>query len=156
MKNLVIRRQRRRSIQFIKDIVKDNRQFLELQCTVNTNNNDLYVLLGNELYMLPIDHKRNINNLTITKYENCKIVGLEYSILTEELYCAYDSGDIARIDVTNESHFEYEIIAKFDDLECVKLSPDHAIITAVTSTGTVITMVSDFQVISEVMLLNFK
>lgn len=139
------------------DATEDNRRLLEIQCAVNANNDDLYVLSGRELHTLPIDRKRDISTLNITKYDNSKIVGLEYCITTQELYCAYDSGDIARIDVTNESHFEYEIMAKFDSgLQCMKLSPDHEIITVVTSTGTVVTMVSDFQVISEVILQNFK
>ncbi|KMQ97926.1 elongator complex protein 1-like protein [Lasius niger] len=69
----------------------------------------------------------------------------------QELYCAYESGAIARLDTSDRVNFIHEIVITFSSgLECMKLSPDNEIITAVTCTGTVITMVSDFQVISEV------
>lgn len=154
MKNLMVHRQHRRGLQFMKDAAKDNRRLLEIKCAVNANNDDLYVLSDNQLYTLPTDCKRDISSLNITKYsENSKVIGLEYCIITQALYCAYDCGDIVSIDITNESHFEYEIIAKFDSgLRYMQLSPDHEIITAVTGAGTVVTIVSDFQVISEVNL----
>lgn len=153
MRNLVIRRQYRQGLSFFKHITKD--PLLDIypwKCTVNTDNGDLYVLLDTRLYTIPINdcqfHVRDIIDC-----KNLKLIGFEYCITTQQLYCAYDNGDIARLDATSEYHeyFEYEVAATFDSgLQCMTLSPDHEIITVVTATGILVTMVSNFQVISEV------
>lgn len=159
MKNLVVYRQRRRSLQSIEDIKTHLKEFSKILCTVNPLTDDLYMLLGNQLYIVPSNFTEDINNLTIIEHdESFKIVALEYSIISQELYCAYESGDIARININNKYNIEYEIIFTHNaGLQCMKLSPDHEIITAVRNDGNVITMMSDyFEIISEVMcILNF-
>ncbi|XP_014468470.1 PREDICTED: elongator complex protein 1 [Dinoponera quadriceps] len=155
MKNLIVHRQYRRRFSF-RDNVKDGDQLLDTypwKCAVNTNNGDLYVLLGTRLITLPADRECDVNILNIAECKDSKVVGLEYCITTQQLYCAYDNGDIATFDATSKysNYFEFEVVASFDSgLQCMRLSPDHEIITAVTGSGTVVTMVSDFQVISEV------
>lgn len=124
------------------------------KCAVNANNGDLYVPLDVHLVSLSIYGENTFLPWNFINWK--KIVGLEYCITTQLLYCALDHGDIVTLNpgingTDDSSGLTHEIVASFDGgLQCMKLSPDHEIITVVTDSGTVITMVSDFQVISEV------
>lgn len=165
MRNLAVHQLRRRSVEFMKDNAEENVREPEqcIHCAIDPNYLGVYVLFNNRIYIIPMEANSDITSINLPGYKNSKIVGLEYCITMQELYCAYESGAIARLDISNRVNFIHEIVATFDNyLECMKLSPDNEIITVVTHRGTVITMVSDFQIISEVMyyvslqsLLNF-
>lgn len=122
-------------------------------CAIDPNDLSVYVLLDNRIHVISIeDNTSDIGSINFTGHENSsKVVGFEYCVAMQELYCAYESGAIARLDMSDRDNFVREIVVRFGSgLECMRLSPDNEIITAVTCTGTLITMVSDFQVISEV------
>lgn len=153
MRNLAVHRLRRRSVEFIKDNAEENvYEPKHMHCAIDPSYLSVYVLFNNRIYMISIEDNSDITSINLPGYENSKIVGFEYCITMQELYCAYESGAIARLDISDRINFVHEIVTIFDDyLECMKLSPDNEIIIVVTRRGTVITMVSDFQVISEVM-----
>lgn len=156
MRNLAVHQLRRRSVEFIKDNAEENVHEPEqcIHCAIDPNDLSIYVLFNNRIYIISMEDNSDITSISINLpgYENAKVVGFEYCITMQELYCAYESGAIARLDVSDRVNF-IQKVTTFDDyyLECMKLSPDNEIITVVTCNGTVITMVSDFQVLSEVM-----
>ncbi|XP_072752046.1 putative elongator complex protein 1 [Anoplolepis gracilipes] len=150
MKNLTVHQLRRRNVEFMKDIALANDRG-SLQCAIDPNYLSLYILVGNQIYTISIEDISDITSINFAEYENDKVVGFEYCVAMQELYCAYESGAIARLDMSDRANVIHEIVITFSDgLECMKLSPDNEIITAVTCTGTVIVMVSEFQIISEV------
>lgn len=154
MRNLAVHQLRRRSVEFIKDNAEENVHEPEqcMHCAIDPSYLNVYVLFNNRIYIISMEDNSDIISINLSEHENSKIVGFEYCITMQELYCAYESGAIARLDISDRVNFIHEIVTTFDDyLECMKLSPDNEIITVVTRRGTVITMVSDFQVISEVM-----
>lgn len=153
MKNLTVYQLRRRNVEFMKDIVvkNDNGPLQCVHCAIDPNYLSMYILFDNRIYVISMEDNSDITNINFDAYENSKVIGFEYCVTMQELYCAYECGAIARLDIADRVDFVQEIIITFSSgLECMKLSPDNEIITAVTCTGTVITMVSDFQVISEV------
>lgn len=137
----------------MKDIVvkNDNEPLQSVHCAIDPNDLSVYILFDNRIYIIPIEDNSDITNINFDGYENSKVVGFEYCVTMQELYCAYECGAIARLDILDQTNFRQEITTFSNGLKCMKLSPDNELITAVTCTGTVITMVSDFQVISEVM-----
>ncbi|XP_053985315.1 elongator complex protein 1 [Hylaeus volcanicus] len=144
MKNLTVTRRVSRRLESLQNEIPSDSPILH---AVNSVNDDLYILLKNKIYKLPSEYEKDIIFFNID--EKLEFVGLEYSIVTQELYGACKSGDIMRINV--ESEFECEVISQLNvDLQCMKLSPDHEIIIVITDYGTVITMVSTFDIISEV------
>lgn len=152
MKNLAVYQLRRRNIEFMKEIVvkNDNEPLQSVHCAIDPNDLSVYILFDNRIYIIPIEDNSDITNINFDGYENSKVVGFEYCVTMQELYCAYECGAIARLDILDQTNFRQEITTFSNGLKCMKLSPDNELITAVTCTGTVITMVSDFQVISEV------
>lgn len=151
MRNLTVHRIGRRDLQL--KTTETNPVLLEhVQCAINPNSNDIYMLLDDHIYLI----SRNKNDIIVhnfSQYYPSHIIALEYCITLQELYCAYDSGYIAKIDIKDSTRMDYNIIMRFDNgLHCMKLSPDHELIAAVTNTGIVITMVLDFQIMSEVIL----
>ncbi|EFN87660.1 Elongator complex protein 1 [Harpegnathos saltator] len=155
MKNLVVYRQYRKSLTVLEDIEQGSCEFSNVcswKCTVNPVNEDLYILLGTRLFIVPVYDKHDINVHDVT-YKDSKVVGFEYSAARQQLYCAYDNGDIAKLDVTSKypEYFDYEIVASYNGLKCMALSPDHEIMTVVTGNGILITIISNhFLVISQV------
>ncbi|KAL6440916.1 hypothetical protein ACFW04_003370 [Cataglyphis niger] len=152
MKNLTVYQLRRRNVEFMKDIVKNDNESLQcVHCAIDPNYFSMYILFNNRIYVISMEDNSDITNINFDGYGNSKVIGFEYCVTMQELYCAYECGAIARLDIADRIDFIQEIVITFSGgLECMKLSPDNEIITAVTCTGTVVTMVSDFQVISEV------
>ncbi|XP_011265632.2 elongator complex protein 1 isoform X2 [Camponotus floridanus] len=153
MRNLAVHQLRRRSVEFIKDNAEENVHEPEqcIHCAIDPNDLSVYVLFNNRIYIISMEDNSNITNIiNLPGYENSKVVGFEYCITMQELYCAYESGAIVRLDISDRVSFIQKVTTFDDYLECMKLSPDNEIITVVTRKGIVITMVSDFQVLSEV------
>ncbi|CAK9811741.1 Elongator complex protein 1 [Anthophora plagiata] len=146
MKNLTLTKRASRNLNFLEEQILnfDDSKILH---AVNSINDDFYVLLKHKLYKIPSDSDEDISPFDID--ENLEFVSLEYCSVSQELYGACKSSDIMRINV--ESEFECELITELNvDLQCMKLSPDHEMIILVTVNDIVITMVSTFQIISEV------
>ncbi|XP_076625115.1 elongator complex protein 1 [Colletes latitarsis] len=144
MKNLTITRRSSRSLKFLENKILNDSTILY---AVDTTNDDFYLLLKNKIYKLPSDYGKDIISFDIEL--ELEFISLEYCSILQELYGACKSGDIARINVGSE--LECEIISQLNvNLQCMKLSPDHEIIIVITADGIVITMVSTFQIISEV------
>ncbi|XP_029166752.1 putative elongator complex protein 1 isoform X2 [Nylanderia fulva] len=163
MKNLAVHGIRRRNVERLKDIAVgyDFRPLQPVHCVLNSNN-ELYILFDNQrLYRISTldDRNEDVDSSIVADIcgdENCKVVGFEYCVTKQEMYCAYESGVIVKLNTTDKlsfEHFEQEMIMCTADLECMKLSPDNEIITAVTVDGILyVAMVSDFDIISEVNL----
>lgn len=159
MRNLTLHRIDRRNVEFMKNMRFDDQSLKTVQCAINSNYNNMYVLLDNNLYSEPVTMIKNDRHIVVNLGQYCfsKVISIEYCTALQELYCAYESGSIARIDITDENRIDYDIVKTVNSgLQCMKFSPDHELIAAVTGAGIVITMVLDFQVMSEVMLFNFK
>lgn len=126
------------------------------RCIANQSNNEMYLLLGDLLYVMPFTNTNfDILDFSFQSDFNCysKIVAMEYCVTLQELYCAFESGYILKVDIKNRSRIDYDVATSFDTgLQCMKFSPDHEIIVVVTGSGSVSTMVLDFQVMSEVIL----
>jgi len=152
MKNLVIYERYIKTIQFLEDIFPDGK-IPEIQSTIDPYYN-LYVVVKNELYVLP--HDRDVKKFTIGEEKCNKVVGLEYCVTTQELYCAYQSGDVICIDTSNLSRCKHNVVFQSKDgLQYMKFSPDCEIITMVTNLGTLIVTFLDFQIIKEVILCSY-
>lgn len=162
MKNLVVHQLLRRHFPLRENVEKDNCQLPDvnaLKFAVNANNGNLYILSDSRIIVLPIYSEDDIIVQDVAICKNSNVVGFEYCITTQLLYCATGSGDVITVDTTNAA-CPIEVVATFDSgLLCMKLSPDQEIITMVTGSGTVITMVAEyedqhhllgFQLISEV------
>lgn len=120
-------------------------------CAVNSISDEFYLLSKNKLFKIPSDHEEEIVSFDVPG--NLKLVDLEYCSITQELYAACESGDIMRM-TTVGAEFECDVVTELDvNLQCMKLSPDDEIIVAITENGTVITMVSTFHVIAEVIIV---
>ncbi|XP_077256116.1 elongator complex protein 1 isoform X1 [Temnothorax americanus] len=150
MRNLTVHQVCRRNIDFMSD-VKDLQE--SLHCAINSSNNDLYLLLHNHLYVIPFEG--DIIDLDIGP--SLKIVSMEYCTTLQELYCAYEFGDVVKIDIKDPTRIDQNTVGIFGNgLQRMKFSPDHELVVVVTGEGDVITMVLDFQVISEVNLYSEK
>lgn len=150
MRNLTVHQIGRRDLQ-LKDAEINPEVSKRVQCAVNPNSNDIYMLLDEHLYIISRD--RDVNVLNFSQYCTSRIIAMEYCVTLQELYCAYESGYIARVDIKDPSRIDYTVVTTFNSgLQCMKFSPDHELIAAVTSAGILITMVLDFQIMSEVML----
>ncbi|KYQ49072.1 Elongator complex protein 1 [Trachymyrmex zeteki] len=148
MKNLTIRQVNSRNLKFMENI-KTNQDLLKrIQCAINPTYNDIYVLLDEHLCL--ISSKRKFLDIDNPEYSLSKIVSMDYCVALQELYCAYESGCLAKIDMMDETRIDYNMVLSDINLQCMKFSPDHEIIAAVTTAGVVITMVLNFQVMSEV------
>lgn len=146
MKNLVVKQRASRLLNILENQML-NVKDLKILYTVDSTNDDFYMLLKNKLCKIPSNYVEDISFFEID--ENLEFIGLEYCSVTQELYGVCKSGNIIRINL--EPEFRYELITDLNtDLQCMKLSPDHEIIILVTISGIVITMVSTFEIISEV------
>ncbi|KYM98961.1 Elongator complex protein 1 [Cyphomyrmex costatus] len=148
MRNLTIRQVNSRNLKFMKNIEMDQELLKRIQCATDPSYNDIYVLLDGHLYLL--SSERKFIDIDNPEYSLSKIVAMEYCVVLQELYCAYESGCLVKIDMTDENEINYEMVLPDINLQCMKFSPDHEIIAAVTVAGVVITMVLNFQVMSEV------
>lgn len=146
MKNLIVRQRASRVLNVLENQIT-NLSDLNTLSAINSNNDDFYILSNNKLCKIPSNRVENINFFDID--ESLEFINLEYSSMTQELYGACKSGSILRLSI--EPEFKYELMIDLStDLQCMKLSPDHEMIVLVTISGIVITMVSTFQIISEV------
>lgn len=156
MRNLTVHRIGRRDLQFMKNPKVTQELLDRIQCAINPNSNEIYVLLDENLYIISIGN-RDIVTLNFCQYRPSEIITMDYCITLQELYCAYKSGHIAKLDIRDPKRLDYTSVTTFKDgLQCMKFSPDHELIAAVTNIGNVITMVLDFQVMSEVILFGFN
>lgn len=152
MKNLILHRIDRRNLEFMRNMKFDHQRLKTIKCVFNYK--DMYVLLDDHLHSVPIIMIENNTVVKLDQYCFSKVISMDYCTALQELYCAYESGHIAKIDIMNQIRIDYDIVATFNSgLQCMKFSPDHELIAAVTGAGIVITMVLDFQVMSEVMYL---
>lgn len=150
MRNLTVHQVGRKDLQ-LRNIEINPEYLKRIQCCINPNSNDIYMLLDEYLYIISRD--KNVIVVNFSQYCPSKIIAMEYCVTLQELYCAYESGDIAKVDIKDPIHIDYSIIMTFTTgLHCMKFSPDHELIAAVTAAGTVVTMVLDFQIMSEVIL----
>ncbi|KAL0127474.1 hypothetical protein PUN28_005627 [Cardiocondyla obscurior] len=149
MKNLTVHQLHCKSVDILKHTETNQELLSYVKCVINPSNNDLYILLDQNLYVLPI-----LGEVTVVDYSSYSfndMISMEYCITLQEIYCAYASGHIAKVDIKNPTRVDYNIVTGFNSgLQCIKFSPDHELIAAVTGAGMVITMVLDFQVMSEV------
>ncbi|XP_011692610.1 PREDICTED: putative elongator complex protein 1 isoform X1 [Wasmannia auropunctata] len=155
MKNLTVCQVNSRSLKFLQNVeVASNRELLrDIQCAINTSYNDIYVLLGDHLHAIPSSvEEADVTCVDNRQYCSSKIVAMDYCVNLQELYCAFESGDIAKIEMIDQDHITYNVLNTNLDsgLQCMKFSPDHGIIAGVTNTGMVITMVSTFHIMSKV------
>ncbi|KAG7188195.1 hypothetical protein KM043_017688 [Ampulex compressa] len=144
MKNLMVHRTicRPLALSTILQNVKDQK----ISYALNPNNDDLYILIENNLYTIPSDSQSCVTSTTIVEDVDNKFCALEYSVITQELYAGCINGRIFGIDVDSK----VEEVAKLQNgLYCMVLSPDHEMFTIITQT-TVVTMLSTFDIISEV------
>ncbi|XP_043669587.1 elongator complex protein 1 isoform X1 [Vespula pensylvanica] len=149
MKNLAVSRQSCRNLETLENEISCNLKYSKISCTLNPNNDDLYIALQRQLYIIPSDPNREIISVNINNEANNKIIGLEYTNITQQLYCAYENGDLITINI--DSELECELVTQINGgLSCMKLSPDHEILILVTPNDNVITMVSSFDIISEI------
>jgi len=155
MKNLVIHEQYIKEIQFLKDIFEADNEIPEIQSTIDPYNN-LYVIVKNELYIISYNKEEDVKKFSIGERECTKIVGLEYCVTMQELYCAYETGDVICIDTSDLSHCKHNVVFQCKaGLQYMKLSSDCEIITMVTKSGTLIVTFLDFQIIKEVILYSY-
>ncbi|XP_017891228.1 elongator complex protein 1 isoform X2 [Ceratina calcarata] len=146
MKNLTVVQRASRVLDFLESQIQDWNDSKILHA-VNWSTNDSYIISKCKFYKIPSNYEEGIKIYDID--EDFEFISLEYCRISEELYGACKSGDIMRINV--DSEFKYELITQLNvDLQSMKLSPDHEMIVIVTINDIVITMVSAFQVISEV------
>lgn len=146
MKNLTVTQRVDRFLESLGIQISNDSNILH---AVNSVNDDFYLLLKNKIYKIPSNCKEDVVSFDID--ENLDFIGLEYCTISQELYGACKSGDIMKINVKYD--FECELIIQLDvNLQCMKLSPDHEIIVLVTVNDVMITMVSTFQIIAEVMI----
>jgi len=152
MRNLTVLQINRRNLEFMKNI-ETNQELLKcVQCAINQSYNDIYVLLGDRLYVIQ-DKPDGNTNFTIVDDQYCfpNMVSMDFCTAVQELYCAYESGCIAKIDIMNQTDINYSVATMLDSsLQCMKFSPEHDLIAAVTSKGIVITMVLSFDIMSKV------
>lgn len=154
MKNLAISRPLSK---VLKDTVQEFIRFKTcqelweyMQCTINPSNNDLYVWKDKYISVISIEGQNSVV-IDFTPFYFSKVIALEYCTTVQELFCAYESGCIAKLELKDFSRFEYSVGTTFNSgLQCMKLSPDHELIVAVTNPGIVVTMAVDFHIISEV------
>ncbi|KOX68903.1 Elongator complex protein 1 [Melipona quadrifasciata] len=125
MKNLIVRQRASRVLNILENQIT-NLNDLNILCAIDSSNDDFYILSNNKLCKVPSNRVENTSFFDID--ESLEFISLEYCSMTQELYGACKSGN----------------------LQCMKLSPDHEMIVLVTVSGIVITMVSTFQIISEV------
>lgn len=152
MKNLAVSRQSCRNLGALENEISCNLKYSKVSCTLNPNNDDLYIALEHQLYIIPSDPDREITSVNINNESNNKIIGLEYTNITQQVYCAYENGDLMTINI--DSELDCEMVTQINGgLSCIKLSPDHEILVLVTSNDTVISMVSSFDIISEVFFI---
>ena len=146
MKNLIVRQRASRVLNVLENQIT-NLSDLNTLYTIDSSNDDFYILSNNKLCKVPSNRLENTSFFDID--ESLEFISLEYCSMTQELYGACKSGSILRVSI--EPEFKYELITDLNtDLQCMKLSPDHEMIVLVTVHGIVITMVSTFQIISEV------
>ncbi|XP_012270137.1 putative elongator complex protein 1 [Orussus abietinus] len=120
-----------------------------VMCCHNPDADNLYIFERNRLYGVSTNVTLGVTLVQIDVSEDLTPVGLEYCSVSQQLYCAYDSGDVAKVFTREELECE-EIVKVNGGLRCIKLSPDHEILILITLNDTVITMTSSFHVISEV------
>jgi len=153
MRNLTVHQINRRNLEFMKNI-EINQELLKcVQCAINPSCNDIYVLLSDHLNVIQDKPDGNTNFTIVDNDQYCftNIVAMDYCITVQELYCAYESGCIAKIDIMNQTDINYNIVTVLDSsLQCMKFSPEHDLIAAVTSKGIVLTMVLNFDIMSKV------
>jgi len=153
MRNLTVHQIKRKNLEFMKNI-KTNQELLKcVQCVINPSYNDMYVLLGDRLNVIRNNPDGNTHFTIVDNDQYCftKIIAMVYCMAVQELYCAYESGCIAKIDIMNETDINYSIVTMLNSsLQCMKFSPEHDLIAAVTSEGIVITMVLSFDIMSKV------
>ncbi|XP_026826897.1 elongator complex protein 1 isoform X2 [Ooceraea biroi] len=150
MKNLTVDQYTSKAIYFLQDAEPD--KISRIQCASDPSGYvHLYVMLDNDLYIITRDSDECVEkHSSIVERECTKVVGLEYCITIQELYCAYEDGDILKIEVSDSDGCKCDVARHFDDgLQCMKLSPDHEIIAVVTGVGTVILMVAGFEVVAK-------
>ncbi|KAK0173969.1 hypothetical protein PV328_007099 [Microctonus aethiopoides] len=117
----------------------------------HSHNDNVYILKSNYFYTIVIGKELEIlsHKITVSNIENEEPVGIEYLSDDDIFYCAYNSGDLIKINAQVPSN--QELVAHIDDgLRCITLSPDQEILTAVTNGGSVITMMSNLQVITQI------
>ncbi|XP_012536297.1 putative elongator complex protein 1 [Monomorium pharaonis] len=153
MRNLVVNEKNCRNVYNVFKNIETNQKLSEcVICTVSLNNNDTYILFDGHLYVVTVESD-NIIDIDIGQYSSSKIIAMEYCITLQELYCAYESGDIASINLMDPTSVDYKVIATFNEgLQCMKFSPDHELIAIVSSEGILNTMVLDCQILSEAYL----
>ena len=148
MKNLTVTQRASRLFKSSEYQLLNDSNASQILCAVNSISDEFYLLSKNKLLKIPSDHEEEIVPFDVPV--NLKLVDLEYCSITQELYAACESGDIMRM-TTVGPEFECDVVTELGiNLQCMKLSPDHEIIVAITENGTVITMVSTFDVIAEV------
>ncbi|XP_035718153.1 putative elongator complex protein 1 isoform X1 [Vespa mandarinia] len=151
MKNLSVLRQSCRNLEALENEILCNLKYSKILCTLNPNNDDLYIGLQDQLYIIPSDPDSEITSVNINNEANNKIIGLEYTNVTHQVYCAYENGDLMTINI--DSELDCEMITQINGgLSCIKLSPDHEILILITPDDTVITMICSFDIISKVNL----
>ncbi|XP_047349459.1 putative elongator complex protein 1 isoform X1 [Vespa velutina] len=151
MKNLSVLRQSCRNLEALESEILCNLKYSKILCTLNPNNDDLYIGLQDQLYIIPSDPDSEITSVNINNEANNKIIGLEYTNVTHQIYCAYENGDLMTINI--DSELDCEMVTQINGgLSCIKLSPDHEILTLITPNDTVITMICSFDIISKVNL----
>ena len=125
-------------------------------CCTNPDNDDLYVLKDRLLYEISFkdDLKIRTININIENESANKSVGVEYSSDVGQVWCAYESGVIVPISVEPELQQELDNCIQ-GGLRCMKLSPDQEILVLITANDTVITTVSNFHIVSQVLIRKF-
>ncbi|XP_015608261.1 putative elongator complex protein 1 [Cephus cinctus] len=118
-------------------------------CCNNPDNDDLYILKGNNLFVINYNSKEAMMLVKVDIDDNAIPVGLEYCSTLQQVFCAYDSGALCVIDT--ELRTENGLGMKNSDgIQRMKLSPDQEILILVTGSEIVVTMTTNFQIISEV------
>ncbi|KAL6266875.1 hypothetical protein P5V15_003703 [Pogonomyrmex californicus] len=148
MRNLSIYQRYHKSFDFMKNV--NRKELMDALCIINAN--DAYILLNKYIYVLPSGND-DFTCAFVGEFDNSEIVSLDYCNTLHELFLAYKSGIIIKIDPLSKQDFNSIVLARFESgLQCMEFSPDHEIIAAVTGAGFVVTMILDCLVLSEVNL----
>ncbi|XP_046749478.1 putative elongator complex protein 1 [Diprion similis] len=120
----------------------------ESLCCLDNDGGDFYVYKNNNVYHITtgIFEYFHLGNENVV---DSKLVGFAFCDSTRQIYLAYSCGRLFTIEIDLPDP-QAEFAAQINEGLCaMKLSPDHEIVTLVTSNDTVIVMTSGFHVITE-------
>lgn len=118
-------------------------------CCMDNDSGNFYVYKSNRVYSISTGKFESfqLDNESIV---DSKLVGFAFCDSTRQIYLAYACGQLFTLEIDIPDS-KAEFTAQVNEgLQIMRLSPDHEIITLITSNDVVIVMTSGFHVITEV------